>query len=167
MAGLFGQQADSGHRVHRVHREAMVQWLETCNELQARASEIVITSGAQHGLMLGIQAVTRLDKVILCESVTFYGALSATKFLGRRVEPVDINREGLIPDALDRAFTATGARTLYCNPTLHNPTTSIMGSARREAIVEICRKHDATIVERRCIRISGQPARQDALLTRP
>lgn len=142
-AALVGFQSDSGHLSHR---EAIARWLEA-SDITARPGELVITAGAQHGLLLAVHAVTQPDEIILCERLTFYGALSAAKFLGRKVLPVDMDAEGLLPAALERAFHTTGARTVYCNPTLHNPTTAIMGNERRHEIVAICRRHGATIIE--------------------
>ena len=55
--------------------------------------------------------------------------------------------EGLRPDALEKAIVETGARVLAVLPTLQNPTGRIMSRARRDAIVEIARRHDLTIVE--------------------
>lgn len=140
---LQGLQADCGHITHRT---AMADWLQQSG-IEASAPEIIITAGAQHGVLLAIQSVLNGDDVLLCENTTFYGALSAAKFLGKRVHGVDMDEEGLLPAALERALQATGARTLYCNPTLHNPTTAIMSDERRRHIVSICRRHDATIIE--------------------
>ena len=58
-----------------------------------------------------------------------------------------IDGEGLVPESLDLAFTETGARVLYCMPTLQTPTGAIMSPARRQAIAAIVRKHDAHLVE--------------------
>ena len=142
-AEMLGLQADIGHFSHR---EAITNWLNS-SELNVSPNELVITSGAQHGVLLAIHAVTKHNEVMLCESVTFYGALAAAKFLGRRFHPVDIDSEGILPHCLDDAFRVTAARTLYCMPTLHNPTAATMSRERREMIVAVCRKHDATIIE--------------------
>lgn len=142
-ADLLGLQADIGHTSHR---QAIADWL-SASGMPVSFHELVITSGAQHGILLAMQALTQPNEVMLCESETFYGALAAAKFLGRRFHPVDMDSEGLLPYALDDAFRTTGARTLYCMPTLHNPTTVTMSLERREMIAAICRKYDASIIE--------------------
>src|SRR6267378_7116223 len=53
----------------------------------------------------------------------------------------------LIPENLDRAFTETQARVLYCMPTLQTPTGTVMPPQRRQAIAEIVRRHDAYLLE--------------------
>jgi len=58
-----------------------------------------------------------------------------------------MDKYGLIPEELDRAFRETGARIVYCMPTLQTPTGSTMPSERRDQIVEIVRNHDAYLIE--------------------
>src|SRR5260370_4465454 len=66
---------------------------------------------------------------------------------GYRLHGVATDASGLVPESLDRAFTETGARVLYCMPTLQTPTGSVMPLQRRHAIAEIVRKHDAYLLE--------------------
>lgn len=49
--------------------------------------------------------------------------------------------------ALEEACKRFKPKALYCLATLQNPTTVVMPLARREAIVEIARRHSLTIVE--------------------
>jgi len=65
-------------------------------------------------------------------------ALSAQ--CGYRLHGVATDASGLIPESLDRAFTETQARVLYCMPTLQTPTGTVMPPQRRQAIAEIVRK---------------------------
>ena len=58
-----------------------------------------------------------------------------------------MDEEGLIPEDLERACVQHGPRMMFCSTNRQNPTTATMSLARREAIVEIARKHDLTIVE--------------------
>jgi DNA-binding transcriptional MocR family regulator len=143
LASLMSFQTNTGQLVHRTQ---ICKWLEQFG-ISADPSDIVLTAGAQHGLMLALQASTQLGGVVLCESSTYYGALSVCRFLGRTLVGVDMDDEGLLPAALDRACHATGAKVLYCMPTLHNPTTALMSATRREEIARICRRHDVTILE--------------------
>ena len=67
--------------------------------------------------------------------------------LGLRLEGVAMDEEGLVPEALDQAVVETGARLLYCTPTLQNPTTATMSEARKQAIACVAIRHDLTIIE--------------------
>jgi DNA-binding transcriptional MocR family regulator len=84
---------------------------------------------------------------LLVEELTYPGLLSAAQLLRIPLHPVAMDADGLLPEALDRACRDSGARVLYCTPTHHNPTASVMPLARREAIVEVCRAHGVTVIE--------------------
>ncbi len=109
--------------------------------------DIVVCAGAQHGIAIAFSALTEPGDSILMEATAFYGARTAARMLGRNVVPVTIDDEGLVPDALEEKVRSSHARVLYCAPTLHNPTTTIMPPARRKAIARICERYKIAVVE--------------------
>jgi DNA-binding transcriptional MocR family regulator len=66
---------------------------------------------------------------------------------GYKLHGVQMDEEGLRPDALERAVKSTGAKVLYTMPTVQNPTSRTMGSGRREEIARIVRRHKLWVVE--------------------
>ncbi len=143
VAQLMGHQTDIGQLAQR---QALAQWL-TGLEMEVSAADLVLTTGAQHGLLLALQAVSEPGDTILTESHTYYGAMAACAMLGRTLTGVAMDQQGLLPEALDQRCRETGARVLYCTPTLHNPTTATMDLERRQAIIAVCREHGLTIIE--------------------
>ncbi|MCG8597494.1 MAG: PLP-dependent aminotransferase family protein [Kiloniellales bacterium] len=128
------------------HRAAAADWLKRAG-LDARPEEIVVTCGAQHAMFLAAAALTRPGEVILTEALTYYGIKSIAEALERQLYGVALDDQGLVPDSLEAAIRSSGARVLYCIPTLQNPTTTVLPEARRRQIVEICRRHDVMIIE--------------------
>jgi DNA-binding transcriptional MocR family regulator len=128
------------------HRAAAAQWLVS-RGLPATAERMVLTTGSQNAIACVLSALTSPHDIVLTECLTYPGVKAAARLLHLRLEGVALDGEGLLPDALERAFRTTGARVLYCVPTLQNPTTAVLPAERRAAIAEICRRHDATIVE--------------------
>ncbi len=128
------------------HREAGAEWI-TRSGLAASPAQVAVSAGAQHGMLLALAALTRAGDVVLTEQLTFYGLKSLATLLSLRLHGVAIDEYGLVPDALDAACRMTGAKALYCIPTLHNPTTALMPEARRAEIADICRRHDVVIIE--------------------
>ena len=66
------------------------------------------------------------------------------------MQGVEIDAEGMLPQALADALGSVApsdGKAVYLSPTLHNPTTATMSLERRQAIVEICRKAGAWIIE--------------------
>lgn len=140
---LLATQVDAGRADHRV---AAARWLSSLG-IKATVEEVTITCGAQHGLLLALGALTRPGDIVLTEELTFYGLKSAAAMLGRSLVGVRMDKEGLVPEQLDIACQRSGAKVLFCCPTLHNPTTATMSAERRREIVAVCRRNDLTIVE--------------------
>ncbi|MFQ5937582.1 MAG: PLP-dependent aminotransferase family protein, partial [Acidiferrobacterales bacterium] len=128
------------------HRQAAVTWVQR-RGLDADAESIIVTSGAQHGLHATLSALTKPGEVILTEALTYPGIKSIAGTLGLRVQGVEMDEQGIIPEALDATCRGTAARVLVCMPTTQNPTTAILPEDRRRQVVEIARAHSLSIVE--------------------
>jgi len=128
------------------HREAMVAWLGSLG-VSADADQLFITHGGQHALSIALGMVAASGDTVLTESYTYSGMLALSAQCGYRLRGVATDAHGLIPENLDRAFTDSKARVLYCMPTLQTPTGSVMPPQRRQAIAEIVRKHDGYLLE--------------------
>ena len=142
LAGLSGYQHHGGSREQR---EAGVRWLGSLG-VAASPEEITLTSGAQHGSLLALNSLAR-GSGVLVEELTYPGLLSAARWLGLELVPISMDGDGLSAEALDRACEQSRARVLYCMPTHHNPTGSVMSLARRRQVVDVARAHDITIIE--------------------
>ncbi len=130
----------------QAHRDAAATWLAR-DGFAVDAKDIVITSGAQHAMMLALSAVARPGDVVLTEELTFYGFKSVANMLSVRLSGVACDAFGLMPEALDTACRQLSPKALYTLPTLQNPTTVTMPIERRLEIVEICRRHGVMIIE--------------------
>jgi DNA-binding transcriptional MocR family regulator len=128
------------------HTEAGAAWIGQIG-LEASGDDVILTNGAQHGLMVALLSVMRPGDVLLTESMTYAPIMAMAQHLGLKLFPVAMDGEGLLPDALDTACRITAAKTLYCLPTLHTPTTITMKADRRQDIAETARKHELIIIE--------------------
>ena len=128
------------------HREAGAAWLRGAG-LDCPAERVLLTSGAQQGMAATFGALLEPGEVVLAESLTYHGVRAQARTLGFRLRGVEMDGEGLIPDAVAAAARESGARVLYCIPTLQNPTSAVMSGERRAALVEVARAHQLTIVE--------------------
>jgi DNA-binding transcriptional MocR family regulator len=64
-----------------------------------------------------------------------------------RLCPVPLDAEGLDAEALDRECLATGARVVYLQPSIHNPTGVPMSASRRARLVDVVRRRGLTVIE--------------------
>jgi len=127
------------------HRELAREWMGP--RYAPAAEHIVICHGAQHALALALSLAARRGDTVLAECLTYTGMKALAAYHGFNLAGVDIDREGLRPDALEEACRRTGARVLYAMPTLHSPTATTMSEARRAAIAEIVERHDLLVIE--------------------
>lgn len=131
---------------HPEHRAYAARWIAR-RGLSLSPDRVVATCGAQHGLAVALSVVANPGASVLGEALTYAGVVDTARFVGRSIEPVAIDDEGMVPEALDRAARNSNARAVVVVPTIHNPTACMMGEARRAAIVEVARRHDLIIVE--------------------
>jgi DNA-binding transcriptional MocR family regulator len=129
------------------HRRAMADWLARTTNLEPDWRDLAVTSGGQQAVALALGSLASPGDAILTEAGTYYGLRTLAEHAGYRLKGLQLDGEGLVPEALDRAAASTGARVLYVTPTLHNPTGRTMGLKRREEIVRVARSRDLWIVE--------------------
>lgn len=128
------------------HREAGAKWLAT-GTFAPSPADIILTSGAQQAILAAILATTEPGDTILTEALSYHAITAQALMLDRRVAPVEIDEEGLIPEALARACRSSRARVLFTVPTLHNPTTETMSAKRRAEIAEVAAAQQLAIIE--------------------
>ncbi|MCY3001324.1 MAG: PLP-dependent aminotransferase family protein [Planctomycetota bacterium] len=128
------------------HRAAGAHWLGQ-RGITADPDRIIVAGGAQHALAVALATCAQPGDVILAEALTYTGLKPLTRLLGQRLQPVAIDDDGLVPESFEAACESKEVRALYIQPTSQNPTAVTMPLARREAIVEIARRHDVALVE--------------------
>ncbi|MFI7638728.1 PLP-dependent aminotransferase family protein [Nonomuraea sp. NPDC049400] len=113
----------------------------------ASADDVLITAGGQSALSMAFRAIAGPGDPILMESPTYPGAIAAARAAGLRPVPVPMDADGLQPDLLADAFAMTRARLLYCQPTYHNPTGTVLAPQRRRQIIDAARAAGAFVIE--------------------
>jgi len=126
-------------------RAIIARWLTRAGS--DAADVMILCNGAQQALHLAFADLARLSGSIASEGATFSGAIAAAAQLGLGWHPIDHDDEGMLPDELDRVLGETGCRTVFTTPICQNPLGFETGPQRRQDIVQVCRKHDAYIVE--------------------
>lgn len=131
---------------HPLHRAMGAKWLARSG-IRVSEAEVIVTAGAHMGLIACLSSLLEPGEVMMAENLNYASLKATAKGLGVTVLPLDIDDGGLVPDALERAARLGEARCLYIVPTLQNPITSTLTRERREAIVDIARRHNLTIIE--------------------
>lgn len=115
--------------------------------IAADPSDVLVVSGGQAGLSVALRALGAPGSPVLVEVPTYLGALAAARGAGLRPVPVPTDDGGLRVDLLAEAFTRTGARLLYLQPTYANPTGTVLAAERRAGVLEAARAAGAFVIE--------------------
>lgn len=118
----------------------------TARSLPTSEAEVILAAGGQNALHAILGTIFAPGDIVAAGRFTYPGLLALARRFGLRLHPLAIDREGIMPDAIEAAARA-GARALYVVPTDDNPTTATLPLARRRAIADIARAHGLTIVE--------------------
>jgi DNA-binding transcriptional MocR family regulator len=130
----------------RRHREIAARWIGT-QGLEVSPEQIVVTSGAQHAIIVILAALLQPGDTLLTAELTYPGVQAVAQMLGLRLRGVALDSEGIVPEALEAACKEQPARALYVVPTVQNPTCVTMSEERRRRIAEVAEAHRLLILE--------------------
>lgn len=115
--------------------------------MRTRAEEVMLTTGSQQGLDLIAHTLLNSGDVVLVELPTYVGGISSFYARSANVIGVPQDDDGIIPEAVAEAARNHRPKLLYLIPNFQNPSGRLMSQARREAILELARRHDFLIIE--------------------
>ena len=128
-------------------RGAGVEWLRA-GGIPARLEDMVMCLGAQQGILTALAATASGgDAIALTEPLIHPGLKDCARVLGLRLEPVEMDADGVSPDALDAACARWRPGVLILTANQQNPTQTTMPIERREAIADIARRRRIAIIE--------------------
>jgi len=120
--------------------------------IHANADDIVVTTGSQQALDLISRIFIDPGDIVLVEAPSYVGALGTFKQYEAQVVHVELDNQGLVPEALRQAIKSvrSGGRKikfLYLIPNYQNPSGVLLSADRRTEILEICRSESIFVVE--------------------
>lgn len=124
-------------------------------QVGAAPDDVLITSGGQSALSATIRSVARPGEQVLFAVPTYPGALALARAAGIVPVAVPADQDGVRADQLARAFTATGARAVYLQPTWGNPDGSVLAPERREQVLRAAADAGAFVIEDDYARLLG------------
>lgn len=133
-------------------REQLVSVMTYDGIIGADPDDVVITTGSQQALDLMAELFINAGDVVLAESPSYVGALGCFRARQADVVHVDMDEDGLIPEALEetiRRLKSAGRaiKFLYTIPNFQNPAGVTLTLERRQHIAEICMREHVLILE--------------------
>jgi 2-aminoadipate transaminase len=113
----------------------------------ARADEIIVTSGAQQAADLIASVLLAERAVVASESPTYPGTLGVFDARGASYVEVRSDEDGVRIDDVERVFAEYRPRLFSICPIAENPTGVVLPARRGKAIVELARRYDVVVLE--------------------
>ena len=114
--------------------------------LPTSPDEILVTQGAQHGLVLLLGLFARPGDRIAVDHPTYSKALEAIRNASCQPVPVQLPSTGWDLEQLDAAIGQAGGRLAYLLPDFHNPTGRLMDAEGRSRAAAIAAKHGCHLI---------------------
>lgn len=130
-------------------RLAIAELLAATQGSRPDPSGVVVTSGGIEALQLLNRVFVEPGDAVAMEAPTYLGALMSFTGSGATVLGVPMDDEGLRVDVLEEllASRVPAPKLCYVIPDHQNPTGLSLSLARREALVEACRRRGVLVVE--------------------
>jgi GntR family transcriptional regulator/MocR family aminotransferase len=127
---------------HQPLRAAIAHHVGLARGVRATADDVVVTSGTQQAIDLIARILLRPGDQVAVEDPGYTPPIRLLRATGARVRGVPVDREGLIVELIP-----PGTKLVYVTPSHQYPLGMSMSLARRTALLEWARRHDAAIVE--------------------
>lgn len=131
----------------RGHERATVARHLACRGLAVAGEQVLMVSGAQHGLATTVMALLKPGDVVAVDALTYPGFKVVADAHGLELLAIPLNEQGPDLDALQRLCQRRRVRAVYAMPTLHNPMGWVLDLAWRQRLVAIARAHSLLIIE--------------------
>ena len=135
--GFGGAQAD---------KDAASAWLSR-RALVPVQDRLFVCPGAHSALLAIFGLIAKSGETLLSEAITYPGARAIAAQLGIELVGLEVDEDGVTPEALADACKRLKPKGLYLNPTLQNPTTLTIPERRRVEIAAVARKFRLPIIE--------------------
>ena len=122
-------------------------------------ARVLVTNGSLQGMVFLAERFA--GKRVIVESPTYDRPLKILAGRGVAVTPVEMDEEGLVPEALERALqSGEKPAFVYTIPTFQNPSGRTLSSDRRRQLVDLAHEHDLLLLEDDpygLVRYEGEP----------
>jgi len=120
--------------------------------IKANPDDVLVTTGSQQALDLISRIFIDPGDVVLVEAPSYVGALGTFAQYEASVVHIEMDENGLIPEALRQAiktlrYQGRRIKFLYLIPNYQNPAGVLLPADRRSEILDICRAEKIFIVE--------------------
>ena len=137
------------------HRETGAAWIKRYG-LGVKPDRVMVFSGIQHGLSCCLLSLFRPGDRVAVEQLTYPGIKTIAAMAGVHLVPVEMDGQGMVPEALDVVCRREKVKGVYLVPGVQNPTTASMPFSRREEMAEVIERRNLMLMEDDAFAITRQ-----------
>lgn len=127
-------------------KEAAQSWLNLVG-VNTHTDNLLISYSISHATSLAVSTFTKPYETVLVENYSNPVLHDQINFVHRKPKGVAIDKEGIIPEALESICKAEKPTLLITNPTINNPCTYTSTLTRKEHIAEVLSRYKVKVVE--------------------
>lgn len=140
---LLGYGAREGYRPLREYVARRMR----CHGVEARADEVLLTSGSQQALDLMLRLMAAPGRRVAVELPTYGHVLPLQQLHGLEPLGIPMGSEGMDLDILAQQLQEAPPALVYTMPNFQNPTGLSTGAAHRERLLQLCEAHGVPLLE--------------------
>jgi GntR family transcriptional regulator / MocR family aminotransferase len=125
-------------------RKAIAAYLCDFRGANCHPDQIVVVGGMQQAMLACALALINEDEVAWIEDPGFHQARNVLAFVGAKMVPRPIDREGLV---IGKCSRQNSPRLIFVAPSHQFPLGVTMSLKRRKALIEFAEAHDGYILE--------------------
>ncbi len=130
----------------REYSAAAQKWLRLCG-LDATTQGLVLTNGNTSAMTIALMTAANPGDLVVTEELGHHTLKPLTRYLGLRIQGLEIDGQGVIPSAFAKACERSAVKAIYLMPTGLNPRAATMSVERRAELVKLARHYEVLIIE--------------------
>ncbi|KGF70518.1 GntR family transcriptional regulator [Hoeflea sp. BAL378] len=130
----------------RKYNGAAVKWLALCG-LVPGTQGLLMTNGNTSAMTIALMTAASSGDLIVTEELGHHTLKALSRYLGLRVQGLEVDAEGIVPAAFAAACRKASVKAIYLMPAGLNPKALTMSAERRSELVEIARRREVLIIE--------------------
>tara|TARA_R110002020_G_scaffold18929_3_gene65334 strand:+ start:2823 stop:4211 length:1389 start_codon:yes stop_codon:yes gene_type:complete len=130
----------------RKYNGAAAKWLALCG-LVPGTQGLLMTNGNTSAMTIALMTAANAGDLIVTEELGHHTLKALSRYLGLRVQGLEVDAEGIVPAAFAAACRKAPVKAIYLMPSGLNPKALTMSEERRAELVEIARRREVLIIE--------------------
>lgn len=128
-------------------RETLSLHMKAWRSIEAPATSIMITSGAQQALHLVVQCLLKPGDAVAIEEPSYCYSLPLFHSAGLRTFSLPVDRDGIDPKHLAQLHRQHRIKMVFLNPNYQNPTGTLLSLERRQELLAFSYEKGIPIIE--------------------